>query len=212
MRLKEWIAGATVLWCFPLFACAAADGPRELDSALRATPDLANGAKIYLTCAACHGSSGVGVADGSVPAVGGQHFRVLVRELVDYRHDKRWDPRMAQFSAKRHIPDAQSVADVAAYISGLDAAWVSAPSGADTAHGKELYVRACASCHGLEAGGNGADGYPRLRGQHNEYLVRQMHDVLEERRSNLSRKHVRLLEPLDKADILGVAAYLSNLR
>ena len=39
----------------------------ELKAALAARPDAARGAALYGTCAACHGSDGGGVADGSIP-------------------------------------------------------------------------------------------------------------------------------------------------
>jgi cytochrome c553 len=211
MKRSPTLAVWTVLFGLPLVAFGAATGTREYEAALRSKADSGRGETIYTTCAACHGATGAGTQDGSVPAIGGQHFKVLVRQLVDYRHDSRWDPRMAQFTAKYHLENAQAIADVGAYISQLDGRWESNASNEYPAHGAAVYLRLCSSCHGDNAQGNQRRGIPRLRGQHYEYLVRQMHDSLEERRSNLSRTHIRLLEPFDRADILGVAGYLSTL-
>jgi len=66
----------------------------EYQAALAAVPDSRRGDQIFATCAACHGVDGSGLPDGSVPVIGSQHYPVLLRQLVDYRHAERWDIRM----------------------------------------------------------------------------------------------------------------------
>ena len=66
----------------------------EYQAALAAVPDSRRGDQIFATCAACHGVDGAGLPDGSVPVIGSQHYPVLLRQLVDYRHAERWDIRM----------------------------------------------------------------------------------------------------------------------
>src|SRR5579872_1956647 len=66
--------------------CAVVAMPKagaEFEAAARATPNLTHGAAMFETCAACHATSGVGASDGSVPAIAGQHFRVIVKQLVE---------------------------------------------------------------------------------------------------------------------------------
>ncbi len=53
-------------------------------------PTSINGAVLFQTCAVCHDSSGGGTPDGHVPRISGQHFSVLVEQLVDYRNNRRW--------------------------------------------------------------------------------------------------------------------------
>ncbi|MEO6184821.1 MAG: c-type cytochrome, partial [Steroidobacteraceae bacterium] len=84
-------------------------------------------------------------------------------------------------------------------------------AGERLARGAEVYAGRCASCHGKQAEGAGRDGYPRLAGQHYAYVVRQIHDAVEGRRPTFSRRHIRLLEPLDAVDIEAIADYLSRL-
>jgi cytochrome c553 len=183
---------------------------QEFDQVLRSKPDLEHGEALFAACAACHGSQGGGVADYTVPAIAGQRFRVIARQLVDYRHDKRWDLRMQHFTDRHHLDGAQDIADVAGFISQLPV--TRAPdhgSGEYLRHGAEVYGRLCASCHGPAA--EGAERYPRLAGQHYEYLLRQMHDALEGRRPNFPSEHVRLLQHFELADLAGVADYLSRL-
>jgi cytochrome c oxidase subunit 2 len=93
---------------------------REFAAVLRLKPDAVHGEQIFDTCAACHGDNGHGASDGSVPAIAGQNFRVIVRELVMFRHGGRSDPRMQHFTDRTHLTrGAQDIADVAAYVSQL---------------------------------------------------------------------------------------------
>jgi cytochrome c553 len=173
---------------------------------------MVHGEALFETCAACHGTDGAGTRDGNVPAIAAQHLRVIARELVDYRHDKRWDERMQHFSDEHHLNGAQEIADVAAYISDLQPKrTLGAGRGEYLDHGADVYARLCASCHGAAAEGDNLKRYPRLAGQHSEYLLRQMHDAVEGRRPNFPREHVALLKRFEQLDFVAVADYLSRL-
>jgi cytochrome c553 len=185
---------------------------QEFDQVLRSKPDLEHGEALFAACAACHGSQGGGVADYTVPAIAGQRFRVIARQLVDYRHDKRWDLRMQHFADQHHLSGPADIADVAAFVSRMPI--VNAPdhgSGEFLQHGGELYARLCAACHGAAGEGDDRLDVPRLAGQHYAYLLRQMHDAVEHRRPNFPPDHIRLLKRLDFTDLTGVADYLSRL-
>ena len=58
--------------------------------------------------------------------------------------------------------------------------------------------------------GNAERGIPRLAGQHYAYLYRQFFDVVEQRRPNMSALHLQLMQPLDRAQIVGISDYLSR--
>src|SRR5262245_38950471 len=91
----------------------------EFRAAAQLTPDRLHGAALFETCAACHGTNGRGTSDGAVPAIAGQHGSVILKQLVDFRHDRRWNERMAHFADRHHLPTAQDLTDVAAYASSL---------------------------------------------------------------------------------------------
>jgi cytochrome c553 len=197
----------------PLLAYGVSNSRLELLDALRSKPNLDRGAELFDTCAACHGSLGAGTRDGQVPRIAGQHFSVLAKQMVDYRHDRRWDLRMEHFTDQHHLADAQAIADVAAYINQLKSN--SAPgvgTGELVEHGASLYAQQCQSCHGLSGEGNAKSQVPQIGGQHYEYLVRQIHDAVDGRRPNFSVAHVRLLARLQRDDIVGLADYLSRTR
>lgn len=197
----------------PLAGLAAGTARQEFRDAANRTPDPARGAQLYeASCGACHGPAGGGVDDGSVPAIAGQHRRVLLKQLVDFRNRQRWDIRMEHFADREHLPGAQDLADLASHIAALPPQPSRAfGSGEYLRHGAFVYFESCERCHGSSGQGDAAGMVPRIAGQHVEYLVRQLHDTAEGRRPNMNAEHVRLVEDLDRQDILGVADYLSRL-
>jgi len=127
-----------------------------------------------------------------------------VKQLVDYRNDRRWDPRMEHFADQHVLKSAQDIADVAGYASEIETlpeASVGVGSGEFLARGTEVYKRSCVSCHGTTGNGSARQQIPRVAGQNYAYLVRQIHDGIEGRRPNFSASHIRLLKELAYADI-----------
>lgn len=213
MKIRSIVVGLCIA-ILPSLVSAAADTAQEASDALHARPNLDNGATLFQACAVCHGSSGGGTPDGHVPRIAGQHFSVLVKQLIDYRSDRRWDPLMEYMADHHLLKTAQDIADVAAYASEIETlpeAGVSVGSGEFLAQGAEIYGRSCASCHGKTGDGNARQKIPRVAGQNYAYLLRQMHDAVEGRRPNISGAHVRLLKELDYAGIMGVADYLARI-
>jgi cytochrome c553 len=207
LRSLGWL----VIVAMPLAAHGASNVRREFDAVIHSKPDKVHGEKLFEVCAACHGRDGGGTQDGRVPAIANQRFRVIAKELVDFRHDQRWDALMEHYSDEHNLGDTQNLADVAAYISELTP--VSDPGVGDgkfLRDGAIVYSRSCASCHGATAEGDNARRNPRLAGQHYAYLLRQMHDAVDGRRPNFSRAHVRLLARLERSDFEGLADYLSR--
>lgn len=207
---------AALLLCLvPSIApAAAAAGPaNELQTALAARPDAARGAQLYGTCAACHGVDGGGVADGSIPAIGGQPQRVIVKQLVDFRRSQRLDIRMEHFADRRHLPDAQDLADVAAHVEGLvRGVPVGIGSGVALGAGASAWFTACESCHGATGQADSERLLPRLAGQHAAYLERQLFDSAAGRRPNMTKIHRRLLAGFTAEQIPAIADYLSRMK
>ena len=184
----------------------------EFTEVLGMKPNLEAGAKHFETCSACHGLAGAGLIDGTVPRLAGQHYRVLVKQLVDFRHSRRWDVRMELFSDNHHLPEAQDVADVAAYAAQLQPTGASGVGAGDQVKlGADVYRERCQVCHGAKAEGSDGRLVPRLAGQQYAYLVRQLHDTADGRRPPMSAQHQRLTRKLEAAETDSVADYLSRL-
>jgi cytochrome c553 len=181
----------------------------EFARVLERKPEIANGAKLYETCVACHGAKGEGVSDGSVPSLGGQAFEVIAKQIVDFRIGERKDERMAHFTDTRHLAYSQHVADVAAFIATL-AAPKAKPAPSTARGGAAIYARACERCHG--SGGVGVEGslVPRIAGQHYEYLVKQLDITVENLRPEMVKAHEETLRAVSKGERASVAAYLTS--
>ena len=200
-----------LLLLMPCVGTAASPASSEYQAALRATPDVGHGAELFTQCVACHGKEGQGLPDGSTPRIAGQHFRVIVKQLVDFRYGKRWDFRMQQ-RANRHLGAFQDIADVASYLSQQPRGSDAGESSSNTlAHGANIYAANCYACHGERGEGDDNAAVPMLAGQHPAYLLRQMYDSVDGRRPTLTRLHSARIKPLDFEQLRAVANYLSQV-
>jgi cytochrome c553 len=204
-------AAIFVLLLLPVLADAASPARAEYQAALRAKPDTEHGAALFTQCVSCHGAEGQGFPDGSTPRIAGQHFRVLVKQLVDFRYGKRWDFRMEQ-RANRHLGAFQDIADVAAYLSEQPRKRDAGMADSETlALGARLYGANCASCHGPQGQGEDSDAGPMLAGQHTAYLLRQIYDAVDARRPILAQLHSQSVKALDFEQLRAVAEFLAQL-
>ncbi len=203
---------AWLLALLPMVAAAGGTARSELNEVLRAKADANHGAQLFAQCAACHGADGNGETRGSAPRIAGQHYRVLAKQIVDFRHGKRWDFRMEGMADQHHLAGAQDIADVAVYVAGLTRPGKRGiGSGEFAEEGRRIYAAGCESCHGREAEGDPVRGVPRLAGQHYSYLVRQMYDAVDGRRPALPRLHSQRITPLDFQQVRAVADYLARI-
>lgn len=193
-------------------AAAAPVAQWELGVVLTRTPDAEQGTRLYAMCAACHGPKGEGASDGTVPAIGGQWYTIVAKQIVDFRAGVRSDPRMEHFTDRRHLSFSQPVADVALYISRLPPpAPKTAPTGSDTDGGATAYARVCSRCHGRLAEGKEDTLAPRLAGQHYEYILRQLDAAPNGERKTMMQSHAGLQNLLGRNELEAVAAYLTTL-
>lgn len=80
-------------------------------------------------------------------------------------------------------------------------------AGGNADAGKEIAAKSCQTCHGTD--GNGSDPqYPRLAGQHADYLERALKDYRSGTRSNPIM--AGFAAGLSDQDIKDVAAWFSN--
>jgi len=191
----------------------AAAARREFLAATRLTANAEHGAQLFETCAACHGADGRGTSDGSVPAIAGQYAPVLLKQLVDFRHEQRWDERMQHFTDQHHLATTQDLADVAAYAASLPRSTIPLDNigdGLSLREGASVYFRACDACHGPLGEGNAQHLNPRLAGQRYAYLLKQLTETAAGGRPGMDQAHVKRLHDLTPQQIRGVADYLSR--
>lgn len=191
---------------FPLHSLAASPAQQDYQEAIGKMPDLQRGEKLFVTCAGCHGQEGRGNVDGTVPKIAGQHQRVVVRQLSDYRHAIRWNPRMQHYADNHVLADPQAIADVAGFIAAITRSTSAGVGPGDQAErGRALYAARCASCHGPAGDGDAAALVPRIGGQHFTYVLRMLSEAVEGARPSFPADHLRMLEQLDRIDLVALA-------
>lgn len=190
------------------------EGGGEKDDALALTANADEGMDVYEVCAGCHLTEGWGTEEGTFPQLAGQHRVVLIKQLADIRELNRDNPTMYPFALPRAIGGAQSVADVAAYIERLpmNPEWGKGPYGPDTAEfkaGEKLYADNCVKCHGEIGIGDAEKYYPRINGQHYNYMVRQFEWIRDGKRRNANPDMVKQIESFSDQDMKNVINYAS---
>ncbi len=172
------------------------------------------GAAVYAKyCTQCHGAQALGNASRSIPALAGQRFAYLVRQLANFAGAERDSSAMHKVVSQQVLQKPQSWVDIAAYLN--NAPLIGAAQNGDGKHlslGEAIFHEQCATCHSHDARGD-ADGFvPSLRSQHYAYLVAQIHGLAAGRRHNVDENLMRFFKSLEDGDIAAVADYLSRLQ
>ena len=136
--------------------------------------DAQAGEKKIAMCIGCHGIKGYQASFPEVykvPKISGQSASYIVAALTAYQKGDRKHPTMKGIAASL---TAKDMADIAAYYEshGKDTAPV-VPEKATEPSGKvaELVAKgACTSCHGPNLNKPMVPGYPKIAGQHKDYV------------------------------------------
>jgi cytochrome c553 len=182
---------------------------------LEFVPDLDDGRKTFGVCARCHLPEAWGHPDGTYPQLAGQHVNVLMKQLLDIRNGTRQSSLMYPFVQQRTIGGYQDLANVVAYISTLpmNPDHNKGPWKKNTKEyndGKGIYQEHCASCHGDNGEGNNELAYPRLHGQHYQYMIQQLKRVKNGLRT-VNPAMTSVIEHLDFDQVEKAINYVSHL-
>ena len=181
-------------------------------TALSMDTHLEHGRSLFIAqCASCHGRTGYGDSSRSIPALAGQRFTYIVRQLANFSGDERENDTMHHVVVRPNMREAQSWADVAAYVSRLAVnPGAETGDGAYLGLGRDIFREQCASCHQPDAGGDQDGLVPALKGQHYSYLLGQLRQLAADRRHNVDEDLLRFIQALDEPEKQGVADYLSR--
>ena len=143
------------------------------------TPNIEDGKTTFGICARCHLPEAWGNDDGTYPQLAGQHVNVLMKQLLDIRNGTRHSSLMFPFVQSRTVGGYQELSNVVAYISTLpmNPAHSKGPwqeQSKQYKQGKQSYQQYCAGCHGDNGEGNNELVYPKLQGQHFQYMSQQI--------------------------------------
>jgi len=186
----------------------------EKIEALHKKGDVKNGKEAYEICGACHLPSGAGRPDGTFPQLAGQHSTVLIKQMADIREGLRDNPTMYPFA--KTLTDPQELADVSAYINGLcipvdHGKYEGKDAAIQVAQGKDLYMKECKDCHGVNGDGNKEKFYPVIAGQHYKYLLRQMTDIRDGKRRNANPDMVKIIKKYSNDQLVAISAFQASM-
>jgi cytochrome c553 len=133
------------------------------------------------TCGICHGAKGASTLP-KYPRLAGQNANYLVAQLKGFRGQTRGDPDAVGYmwGMAQNLDDDTIEALAAYYAAQPPGGPLDGHSAEVLAHGREIYehgvaaqgVPACNACHG--PGGKGMGEFPRLAGQHSQYMLKQL--------------------------------------
>lgn len=200
---------------FVVSSCSVPERSRNLNDAT-----IPASTTVLQVCANCHGAKGVSTSP-NFPNLAAQSQPYLIKQLSDFRSHGRSDPPGYEYmwGLSEHLTDSQ-IKGLADYFSQLPPP----PGNVDhfgtpemLENGRVIYeqgiaaegVPACISCHGAKA--QGSDQFPRLAGQHADYLMKQLNvfQNTDQRPGGVIMKAVT--HNLSPDNIFSVAAYLETI-
>ena len=174
------------------------------------------------TCVACHGADGNSLIT-QYPKLAGQHEKYLEKQLKELKlgmtsggKQGRNEPVMGAMAMSLSEED---MADLAAYYASLPISSNSTPENV-VDEGKVLYtagnaergVTACIACHGPRGNGTELSGFPKISGQHADYIKAQLEKFRDGDRNNDMNAMMRdVAKKLTDADIDTLSKYVGGL-
>lgn len=163
--------------------------------------DVAAGEQKSANCMGCHGPKGKS-SNAQWPNLAAQQPAYVVSQLNAFKAGTRENPMMQSMAA--NLSDDE-MNNLAAYYASQPP--VSAGGDSDLAKAGQSKAAMCLGCHGSKAEGNGQ--FPRLAGQHPDYLVKQLTGFKDGVRKN---GHMQAIAgALSEDDMKALAAYFGSL-
>jgi cytochrome c553 len=181
--------------------------------------DAAAGQTKNAMCIGCHGIKGYQSSFPEVykvPMISGQNAGYIAAALHEYKKGERKHPTM------RSIADTlseQDIADLAAYYSGHGAVagddLPATPAKEPSAEVQALLGKAnCASCHGANFSKPIDPSYPKIAGQHADYLFVALKAYKTDHNAKVGRAHPvmgGMAKQYTNAELKELARYIGSL-
>jgi len=180
--------------------------------------DAKAGAGKIATCIGCHGIKGYQASFPEiyrVPMISGQNAKYISTALAAYQKGERKHPTMRGIATT--LSD-QDMADVAAYYEGSGRKeGVTAPGKAADGNAKVTALvqkGACASCHGESFSKPIDAAYPKIAGQHADYLFVALKSYKTEGNATWGRNNgvmAGIAKQFSNAELKELARYMASL-
>lgn len=169
-------------------------------------------------CLGCHGIKGYQASFPEiykVPMIAGQGAKYIVAALTAYQKGDRKHPTMRGIAADL---SEQDKADLAAYyemLGKVDGAATLGKAAQGTAKAAELVKKGvCVACHGESFSKPIDPSYPRLAGQHGDYLFAALKAYKTESNAKVGRSNPVMggvAKQFSNAELKELASYVSSL-
>ncbi len=210
---SRWVRALLMLAAAAPLACAGRDARADEADAV----SQANARYVAITvCGTCHGVTG-NSTQPKFPRLSAQKASYLVSQLKAFRGQARGDPDAIGYmwGMASQLDDARITALAAYYAAQRPADARAAADRAAFARGREIYehgvasegVPPCSACHGPDA--TGLQDFPRLAGQHAQYILKQLASFQSSMR-DVAIMH-GVAQNLRLQEMEAVAAYLQAL-
>ena len=181
--------------------------------------DAAAGEKKAAMCIGCHGIHGYQASFPEiykVPMISGQGAKYIVAALTAYKKGERKHPTMKGIAGSLSDTD---MADLGAFYEKHGAGSVKTvaekPVVAPSAEVAALLTKgACASCHGANFSKPIDGSYPKIAGQHADYLYVALHAYTVTGNPNMGRSNaimVGQVKQFKRDELKAMAKYLGSL-
>ena len=202
--MKKLMAGLLAAVCFgPLYSVHAQQGDPQAGSQKNAL------------CVGCHGIKGYHTGFPEVyrvPMLSGQSAGYIVSALNDYKTGARKHPSMGTTALSL---TAQDAADLAAYYesTGLTAETPAKPING-TAGAALVEKGGCIGCHGAGLAKPIAPNYPKVAGQHADYVYAALRSYKTENKPQIGRNNPimgGIVKQFSDKELQEIARYVESL-
>ena len=210
---KNWL---TTVSAVVMLAGGMSGASMASEAAAKPTGDPKAGeAKANTICMACHGPQGNAVVP-TWPKLAGQHPNYIVKQLMDFKAGNRENAQMTPMAMP--LTD-QEVLDLATYYASQTQAGGAADPALAKA-GEQLYragnatsgVPACSGCHGPAGMGTNLARFPRISGQHADYVKQSLTYFRDGTRANDPNGMMRgVAARMTDKEIAAVSQYIQGL-
>lgn len=169
-------------------------------------------------CIGCHGIPGYKATFPEVfrvPMIGGQQVKYIEAALNAYKKGERKHPTMRGIAAS--LSD-QDIADLSAFYAAsgvVEGATALAAAPAATGPAAELVKKGnCVSCHGTSFSAPIDPSYPRIAGQHDDYLFVALKSYKNDSSAQVGRSNAIMggvAKQFSNAELKEIAAYVGSL-
>jgi cytochrome c553 len=178
---------------------------------------VAAGEKKIAMCIGCHGIKGYQASFPEVykvPMISGQNAKYIAAALNAYKKGERKHPTMKGIAMSLTDTD---IADISAYYeqhAGVAAAVPDKAADAPTAVAELLTKGACVSCHGANFNKPIDGAYPKLAGQHADFLYVALKAYKTEGNAKVGRANAIMggqVKQFSLKELQAMAEYISSL-